>query len=150
MEIIYFYGIKYYKMKYLPIAAFLLMFATIAQCQSSFKIYDPCQQLDTNNIRQLLTGTWVDVRDTSHILTITDDSLTEKIVIDEGTGKKVNVSYFSYRFTDNMFSSDAVTCYSIVEYMQGFQTHTDFAINSITHNYLMLGATGKMAFKRKN
>ena len=137
-------------MKYSFIAAFLLAFVTIAKCQSPSKIYDPCQKLDTNNIRQLLTGTWVDVRDTSHVLTITDDSLTEKIVIVEGTIKKTNVSYFSYKFTDNMFSSDAVTCYSIVEYMQGYPTHTDFAINSITHDYLLLGATGKMAFKRRN
>jgi|GEM_PF-1507865 len=141
---------KYRKMKYLLIGVFFLAFAIEAKCQSSYKIYDPCQKLDTNTIRQLLAGTWVDARDTSHVLIITDDSLTEKIVIVEGARKKTNVSYFSYKFTDNMFSSDAVTCYSIVEYMQGYPTHTDFAINSITHDYLLLGATGKMAFKRKN
>jgi hypothetical protein len=149
-EIIYFYRIKYRKMKYLFIAALLLAFSIKSKCQNSSKIYDPCQQLDTNKIRDMLTGTWVDTRDTSHVLTITDDSLTEKIVIMEGTSKKTNVSYFSYKFTDNIFSSDAVTCYSIVEYIPGYPTHTDFAINSITEDYLLLGSTGKMAFKRKN
>ena len=60
------------------------------------------------------------------------------------------MSYFNYKFTDNMFSSDDVTCYSLVEYLPGTTGHTDFAINSITNEYLLLGATGKMAFKRKN
>jgi hypothetical protein len=60
------------------------------------------------------------------------------------------MSYFNYKSTDNLFSSDEVTCYSLVEYLPGTIGHTDFAINSITHDYLLLGATGKMAFKRKN
>lgn len=137
------------KMKYTLILFFFLAFATYSKGQDMPKIYDPCQQFDTNAIRGLMTGTWIDSHDTSHLLIITDDSLTEKIVIMEGANKKVNVSYFSYKFTDNMFSSDAVTCYSLVEYMDGYPTHTTFAINSITPNYLLLGATGKMIYKRK-
>jgi hypothetical protein len=131
------------------IMAFMLAFVMEGKSQDSPKVYDPCQKLDTNTIRQLMEGTWVDTKDTSHMLIITDDSLTERIVITEGASKKVNVSYFDYKFTDNMFSSDVVTCYSIVEFMDGNSTHTDFAINSITQDYMLLGATGKMVFKRR-
>lgn len=136
-------------MKYTLIVIALMAIAIPGKSQSSPKVYEPCQQFDTNTIKQLIIGTWVDTRDTSHVIAITDDSLTEKIIIDDGATKKFNISYFSYKFTDNMFSSDAVTCYSIVEYIDGSSTHTDFAINSITHDYMLLGATGKMVFKRK-
>jgi len=137
-------------MKYILILIAFWGITSQVKGQDSPKPADPCQQLDTNKIKQLITGTWVDAKDTSHVLVITDDSLTEKIVIVEGISKKVNVSYFSYKFTDNIFSSDAVTCYSLVEYIPGYPTHTDFAINSITQNYLLLGATGKMVYKRRN
>lgn len=137
-------------MKYMLIAAFCMAFAIKGKCQNAPKPLDPCQKLDTNTIKQLLLGTWIDQSDTSHILTITDDTLTEKIVIVEGNVNKLNISYFSYKFTDNIFSTDAITCYSIVEYTEDSPTHTDFAINSITHNYLLLGGAGEKVFKRKN
>lgn len=137
-------------MKLTLILFFILGITMQGKCQSSPKIYDPCQQIDTTTIKQLIIGTWVDTKDTSHTLVITDDSLTERIQIGDGVNKKINISFFSYKFTDNIFSSDAVTCYSLVEYILGYPTHTDFAINSVTQNYLLLGSTGKMAFKRKN
>jgi hypothetical protein len=137
-------------MKYSMIFIFFLAISFQAKCQDLPKPADPCQQLDTNKIRDLITGTWVDMKDTNHVLVINEDSLTERIQIGEGMNRKINTSFFSYRFTDNIFSSDAVTCYSIVEYVQGYKTHTNFAINSITKNYLLLGSTGKMVFKRRN
>lgn len=145
----YFYGVKFCKMKYIIVLSVFLAIAVQGKSQSAPKVYDPCQQLDTNTIKQLIIGTWVDVNDTSHVLTINEDTLTEKIVIQEGGENNVNISYFSYKFTDNIFSSDSVTCYSIVEYVSGAPGNTDFAINSITHDYLLLGSTGKMVFKRK-
>jgi hypothetical protein len=137
-------------MKYSMIFIFFLAISFQAKSQDSPKPADPCQQLDTNKIKQLIIGTWVDIKDTTHVLIINEDTLTERIQIKDAVDKKINTSYFSYKFTDNIFSSDAVTCYSIVEYMPGFKTHTDFAINSVTQNYLLLGSTGKMAFKRRN
>ena len=137
-------------MKYIVALSIFLAFTVQGKSQSTPKIYDPCQKIDTNQIKQLIIGTWVDMKDTSHVLVFTEDSLTEKIVIVEGINSKVNLSYFSYKFTDNLFSSDDVTCYSLVEYVQGYSTHTDFAINSVTQNYLLLGASGKMVFKRRN
>jgi len=137
-------------MKHVLIFIFFLAISIQVKCQDSPKPADPCQQLDTNTIKQLIIGTWVDTKDTGHTLIITDDSLTERIQIGEGMNKKINTSFFSYKFTDNIFSTDAVTCYSFVEYMQGYKTHTDFAINSVTKNYLLLGSTGKMVFKRRN
>lgn len=137
-------------MKYTLIFAFFLATAAPGKSQDSPKPAEPCQQLDTNKIKQLIIGTWVELKDTNHVLVINEDTLTERIQIGDGINKKINTSYFSYKFTDNIFSSDAVTCYSIVEYVQGFKTHTDFAINSVTQNYLLLGSTGKMVFKRKN
>ena len=145
-----FTGYNYCNMKYILFLIAFLAVASHVKSQDSPKPADPCQQMDTNKIKQLIIGTWVDAKDTSHVLIITDDSLTEKIVISEGISKKVNVSYFSYKFTDNIFSSDAVTCYSLVEYIPGYPTHTDFAINSISTNYMLLGSTGKMVYKRRN
>ncbi|HTB32913.1 MAG TPA: hypothetical protein VK808_12870 [Bacteroidia bacterium] len=133
-------------MKYISIL--LILVAATFQCKSQ-KVFDPCQKLDTNTIKRLMTGTWVDMKDTSHTLVITEDSLTEKILIMEGGVKKVNTSYWSYKFTDNMFSSDAVTCYSLVEYKEGYAHKTEYSINAIDENYFLLGATGKNAYKRK-
>ncbi len=60
----------------------ILVFSTfIVLTIQSFgqKVYDPCQKLDTNKIKQLILGTWVDMKDTSHVLIFTEDSLTERI-----------------------------------------------------------------------
>jgi hypothetical protein len=146
----YFYALNYQNMKYPLIFIFFMAIVVQGKCQDSPKPADPCQQLDTNKIKLLILGTWVDRKDTNHVLIITEDSLTERIQIGDGMNKKINTSYFSYKFTDNIFSSDAVTCYSIVEYVPGYPNHTDFAINSVTQNYLLLGSTGKVVFKRRN
>jgi len=138
------------RMKYIVIIMLFAFLGLPAKAQNAPKVFDPCQKLDTNKIKQLIPGTWVDVSDTSHTMVITEDSLTESILITEGLKKKVNVSYWSYKFTDNMFSSDAVTCYSIVEYKEGYSRHSDYAINAIDDKYLLLGSTGKTVFKRKN
>lgn len=134
-------------MKYIIALSFVIAFAIQTNAQ---KVYDPCQQFDTNTIKKLIIGSWVDVKDSNHKMVITEDSVEEQIVIGEGVSKKVNMSYFNYKFTDNVFSSDAVTCYSLVEYLAGYPSHTDYAINSITHDYLLLGASGKKVFKRVN
>jgi hypothetical protein len=134
-------------MKY--IIALFVLFAITVQCKSQ-KVYDPCQTMDTNTIKQLIIGTWVDVKDSNHVIVMTSDSVEETIVIGSGVNKKVNVSYLNYKFTDNVFSSDAVTCYSLVEYLQGYPNHTDFAINSVDAHYLLLGSTGKAIYKRRN
>ena len=127
----------------------LLTFLSITlQCKSQ-KAYDPCQKLDTNTIKRLIIGTWVEVKDTSHVLVITDDSLEESIVIMEGVIKKLNVSYWNYKFTDNIFSSDDVTCYSLYEYKEGYGNHITTAINGLDEHFLLLGASGKTAFKRR-
>ncbi len=124
-----------------------LIMGVSGTCQ---KVYDPCQKLDTNTIKKLILGTWVEMADTSHVLVVTEDTLTERILIDEGGVKKINLSYWSYKFTDNMFSSDDVTCYSLFEYKEGYSHHTDFPINAIDVNYMLLGSTGKKVYKRKN
>lgn len=128
----------------------VLALATLSLQAISQKVYDPCQKLDTNIIKRLIIGTWVDTKDTSHVLFVTEDSLTENIYIMEGGIKKVNTSYWSYKFTDNIFSSDAVTCYSLYEYKDGFTHHIDYAINAIDEHYMLLGSTGKNVYKRKN
>jgi hypothetical protein len=134
-------------MKYILVLIAITAFTLESKSQ---KVYDPCQKLDTNTIKRLIIGTWVDVKDTSHTMIITEDSLTERILITDGGFKKVNTSYWSYKFTDNMFSSDDVTCYSLVEYKEGLAHKTDYAINAIDNNYFLLGASGKWVYKRKN
>jgi hypothetical protein len=147
----YFYTvIEIYKMKYLSGLLFFLAIAIRGNSQAAPKVFDPCQKLDTNTIKQLIIGNWVDMNDTSHKLSVTVDSLTESILVMEGGVKKIHTSYWSYKFTDNIFSSDEVTCYSLFEYKEGFAHHIDYAINAISENYLLLGASGKMVFKRKN
>ena len=133
-------------MKGILLCSVALLIAVIGKSQ---KVYDPCQKLDTNKIKQLILGTWIDIKDTSHVLTFTEDSLTERILIDNNGVKKINMSYWSYKFTDNIFSSDAVTCYSLYEYKEGYSHHTDFPVNGIDNNFLLLGSTGKNAYKRK-
>jgi len=130
-------------------AFFAIALLAITLQAKSQKVYDPCQKLDTNKIKQMIIGTWVDQKDTSHILVVTEDSLTERIYITEGGYRKLNTSYWSYKFTDNIFSSDDVTCYSIHEYKEGFTSHVDNAINAIDENYMLLGSTGKNIYKRK-
>jgi hypothetical protein len=137
-------------MKYIVILSFLFAIAIQAKSQDSPKAYDPCQKLDTNAIKQLIIGTWVDAKDTNHVMVITSDSVEENILIIEGLNKKVNQSYWNYKFTDNMFSSDAVTCYSLLEYHENFKSHTELAINAIDQHYLLLGGSGKKVFRRKN
>lgn len=133
-------------MKYLLV---ILALAILSFQGFSQKVYDPCQKLDTNSIKRLIIGTWIDTKDTSHVIIITEDSLTENILIMEGGIKKVNTSYWSYKFTDNIFSSDAVTCYSLYEYKEGSTHHIDYAINAIDEQYMLLGSTGKNVYKRK-
>ncbi len=137
-------------MKYILFMICILGSAIKANSQNAPKVYDPCEKLDTNTIKQLIIGTWVDMKDTSHVMVITVDSLTESILVLEGSTKKIHTSYWSYKFTDNIFSSDEVTCYSLYEYKAGFAHHIDYAINAIDQNYLLLGAEGKAGFKRKN
>jgi hypothetical protein len=136
-------------MKRIPALLFLVLCAYYSHAQTAPKPYDPCEKLDTNNIKQLILGSWVDVNDTSHTLYITTDSLVEKVIITMGNVPKTDISDFSYKFIDNLFSTDAVTCYSIREYKDGESHHTDIGINGIDNNFLMLGSTGKMVFKRK-
>ena len=133
-------------MKYLFTLAGFALFAIQVTAQ---KVYDPCQKLDTNKIKRLIIGTWVDQKDTSHVLVVTEDSITENIQIMEGGYKKVNTSYWSYKFTDNIFSTDEATCYSIYEYKEGFTSHIDYAINAIDEHYMLLGSTGKNIYKKK-
>lgn len=137
-------------MKFNLIIATLVFVAFQGMGQNAPKVYDPCQKLDTNTIKKLILGTWVEVSDTSHVLMFTEDSLTESILINEGGIEKKNISYWSYKFTDNMFSSDDVTCYSLYEYKEGYAHHTDFPINALAANYMLLGSTGKKVYKRKN
>lgn len=137
-------------MKYILIIASLLAFGVRGKSQNTPKVYDPCQAIDTAKMRQLIIGTWVDAKDTTHIMVITPDSVEETIRIVEGNNKKTDVSYWNYKFTDNEFSSDQVTCYSLYEFVGGLSLHTEYAINSIDEHYLLLGASGKMVFRRKN
>jgi hypothetical protein len=136
-------------MKHALIFSIVVFFAIKGKSQTAPKAYDPCQKLDTNKIKELVLGTWVDMKDTSHIMNFTEDSLTERILIEDGGVKKVNWSFWSYKFTDNIFGSDDVTCYSLVEYKEGYSHHVDFAINSINDSYMLLGASGKTVFKKK-
>jgi hypothetical protein len=147
----YFYAVNVcLQMKHLLIVFFFLAIGIPDYCQNTPKIYDPCQKLDTNTIKQLLIGNWVDMSDTSHKMVITEDSLTESVLVIENGMKKVHTSYWSYKFTDNIFSTDEVTCYSLYEFKEGFAHHIDYAINAIDEHFLLLGASGKMAFKKKN
>jgi len=125
------------------------LFAITISCKSQ-KVSDPCMKVDTNQIKQLIVGTWVDVKDTNHVMVVTADSVEESILIVEGSVKKWNNSYWNYKFTDNLFSSDDVTCYSLVEYKEGYKNKVNNAINGIDQNYMLLGGSGKMVFKRKN
>ncbi len=110
---------------------------------------DPCQKLDTNNIKQLLLGTWADVSDTSHTIYFSPDSLVENIKVNMDGKPKSDVSYWSYKLIDNLFSSDAVTCYSLREMKEGYAHHTDVAINSVDAHYLLLGSGGKSVFRKR-
>jgi len=128
----------------------LLVFTVIANCCISQKAYDPCQKLDTNTIKKLLIGTWVDMKDTTHIMTITPDSVEETIIINRVLGKDADVSNWNYKFQDNFLSTDAVTCYTLREYKAGYAHNVDLNINAVDDHYLLLGASGKSVFKRKN
>jgi len=110
---------------------------------------DPCQKLDTNNIKQLLLGAWVDVNDTSHTIYFSPDSLVESINVNMDGKPKSDVSYWSYKLIDNLFSSDAVTCYSLREMKEGYAHHTDVAVNGIDAHYMLLGSGGKQVFKKR-
>jgi hypothetical protein len=135
-------------MKHL-VALLLLSFASYGYSQDAPKTYNPCQKLDTNTIKQLLIGTWVDTKDPSHIMVITTDSVEETIIVTMGSDTRTNESYWNYQLVDNIFSSDDVTCYSLREYKEGYNHHVDNSINSLDKNYLLFGAAGKIVFKRK-
>jgi hypothetical protein len=133
-------------MKYI-ILIFSLAF--IVNYTNAQKVYDPCQKLDTNTIRKLIVGTWVDTKDSSHVMVITDDSVEENIIVNMGGKVSTNYSYWNYKFIDNIFSTDDATCYSLREYKDGYSSHVDLSINSIDAHFLLIGASGKKIFKRK-
>ena len=97
----------------------------------------------------MLTGTWVDPMDTAHKLVITPDTLDEIIYVDINGIQVRNQSYFSYRFIDNFLSTDAVTCYSIREFKEDINHHTDLNLNSVDDHYLLVGASGRREFVKK-
>ena len=132
--------------KFIVIAAsVLLTTACAAQTPAS-----PCMKADTNQIKQLLVGTWIDVKDTAHKLIITPDTLTEVIIMKMDNGVfKYNTSYWSYKFIDNFASTDAVTCYTMREVKDGYNGHVDVPINYVDAHYLLTGTTGKNVYKRK-
>ena len=127
----------------------LISFIVITNCCISQKVYDPCQKLDTNTIKKLLVGTWVDTRDTTHIMVITTDSVEETIYINRVIGKDADISYWNYKFIDNFLSTDAVTCYTLREYKAGYDHHVDLNINAVDDKFLLFGASGKSVFKKK-
>jgi hypothetical protein len=136
-------------MKYIVCIFSFLLFTNYGKAQNVPKAADPCQKLDTNNLKQLILGTWVDMNDTSHTIYFSEDSLVERIkVVMDGKPKR-DISYWGYKFIDNIFSTDAVTCFSLREFKEGYSHHTDVAINSIDAHYLLMGSAGKTAFKKK-
>lgn len=134
-------------MKYLTAVLAFLAIATFSVAQ---KTYDPCQKMDTNTIKKLILGTWVEVKDTTHLLVVTPDSVEETIVINLGGKQSTNQSFWNYKFTDNLFSTDDVTCYSLREYKEGYDHHVDLSINAIDSHFLLIGASGKTVYKRKS
>jgi len=136
-------------MKHIITTAVALLFTTVCFAQDVPKPADPCMKADTNQIKQLLIGTWTDVKDTTHHIIITPDSLTEIIVAKMGTVIKYNTSYWSYKFTDNFASTDAVTCYTMREVKDGYTGHVDVPINYVDAHYLLTGTTGKTVYKKK-
>jgi len=125
-----------------------LFFASIAYSQDAPKPGDPCQKMDTNTIKKLLVGTWVDAKDPTHVMVITDDSVEETIIIKMGNDTHKDVSYWNYKLTDNIFSTDDVTCYTLRQFKAGYDHHVDNAINTVDAHYLLLGASGTTVFKR--
>lgn len=136
-------------MKRILVVLPLILLAIKSNCQEVPKPADPCMKLDTNNIKQLIIGNWVDISDTNHKLVIIFDSIEETASIGEGIHKKVDVSYWNYHFTDNIFGTDVVTCYSLIETKVGYPHPVKYAINSIDANYMLLGAEGKWVYRRK-
>ena len=136
-------------MKYVVIIISLIAFTSYCKAQNAPSAVDPCQKLDTNNIKQLLLGTWADINDTSHTIYFSPDSLVESIKVNMEGKPKSDVSYWSYKLIDNLFSSDAVTCYSLREIKEGYAHHTDVAINTIDAHYMLLGSGGKLVFKKR-
>jgi hypothetical protein len=136
-------------MKHIVCIFSFFLFVSYGMAQNVLKSTDPCQKLDTNSLKQLILGTWVDVNDTAHTIYFSEDSLVERIkVVMEGKSKS-DISYWAYKFIDNLFSTDAVTCYSLREYKDGYSHHTDVAINSIDAHYLLMGSAGKTVFKKR-
>ena len=136
-------------MKYVVIIFSFILFTSYCKAQNAPSPVDPCQKLDTNNIKQLLLGIWADVNDTSHTIYFSPDSLVESIKVNMDGKPKSDVSYWSYKLIDNLFSSDAVTCYSLREMKEGYAHHTDVAINTIDSHYMLLGSSGKLVFKKR-
>ena len=137
-------------MKYIVTLFLLVALANTGIGQSAPKPSDPCQKLDTNTIKKLIIGTWVEVKDTSHIIVITTDSVEETIIVNLNGKPSANQSFWNYKFTDNIFSTDDITCYSLREYKEGYNHNVDIAINFIDAKYLLMGSSGKTVFKRRN
>ncbi len=137
-------------MKHFPLLTLLLLFTTYTFAQKPIPApVSPCQKLDTGTIKNLIIGTWIDVKDSTHIITVTYDSVEETVVIQVGGRTSRDKSYWNYRFTDNIFSTDAVTCYTLLEYLPDYPGKEKVAINYIDSDYMLLGAEGKVVFKRK-
>jgi hypothetical protein len=136
-------------MKHLAIVFSLFLATNFCFAQDAPKPADPCQKLDTNTIKQLILGTWIDQADTSHHMYFSPDSLVETIKTMMDGKFKIDISYWSYKFVDNLFSTDAVTCYSLRESKEGYARHTDVGINSINAQYMLMGSEGKKVFKKK-
>lgn len=137
-------------MKHFACLILFALMAISARCQNAAPDpANPCEKLDTNKIKNLIIGTWVDVKDSTHIITVTYDSVEETVVIQLDGRNSTDQSFWNYSFTDNIFSTDAVTCYSLIEYKPGYETKQKVAINYIDSNYMLMGAEGKTVFKRK-
>jgi hypothetical protein len=136
-------------MKHLFSLAVLLLISVCAYSQNVPKPADPCQKLDTVTLKNLILGTWVDMQDPTHIMTITTDSVEETISVTMGKDTKQNNSYWNYKITDNLFSTDDATCYSIEEYKDGYSHHVKIAINSVDSHYMLTGGEGNSVFKKK-
>ncbi len=137
-------------MKNLLFTAIFALVANLSPCQTHIPSpAEPCAKLDTDKIKNLMLGTWVDIKDSTHIITVTDDSVEETVVIQLDGKNSTDQSFWNYRFTDNIFSTDAVTCYSLVEFKPDFDRKQKVAINYIDSNYMLLGAEGKTVFRRK-
>lgn len=138
-------------MKYILIFILIIFVAYHSKGQTLPKVYDPCQKLDTNTLKKIILGVWVEVKDTTHVLDISFDTLWETLSVKFNglADKKTNRSWWFYSFTENFMSTDEVTCYSLREYRPNSPSHLDYAINALGDSYLLLGISGKTVYRRK-